>query len=108
MDTRDSQSPVTPRYLGRREMQHLAESAVRALERSGHRDTLETLRARLFSRSPEELTAIEPLGDGVFHCRYKPMAELVLQEVIDVARNRRIAKEDQRARIMWALTMAGF
>jgi hypothetical protein len=108
MDSRDSRLPTTPRYLGRREMQHLAESAVRALERSGHRDTLEALRARLFSRPPEELTNIEPLGDGVFHCHYKPMAELVLREVLEVTRNRRVAKEDQRARIMWALTMGGF
>jgi hypothetical protein len=107
MDARDQSMP-TARYQGRREMHNLAHAAVSALEQAGMKDALHTLQARLFDRSNDELCDIEAVGNGVFRCSYKPMVELLLLEVVAVMKHRHLAAENQRSRILWALTMAGF
>jgi hypothetical protein len=106
MDTRDSKP--TARYQGRREMHSLAHAAVTALEQGGLKDTLHALQVRLFDRGTDELCDTEPAGEGLFQCSYKPMVELLLLDVVAVMKHRHLGAEDRRARIMWALSMAGF
>jgi hypothetical protein len=107
MDARDQSMPAA-RYQGRREMHNLAHAAVSALEQAGMKDTLHALQTRLFDRNNDELCDIQAITSGVFRCRYKPMVELLLLEVVAVMKHRDLGAEDQRSRILWALTMAGF
>jgi len=106
MDGRQRPSPAA-RYVGREEMQALALATVGALERAGLTDVLQDLNRRLFDRSPEEFCETTPTGDDTWQLNYKPIIELLLYEVKDVARMPHLTDEQRRERIAWAMLMAG-
>ncbi len=99
--------PTSPvRVTGREEMHALSSSVAAALQRAGLSDLLEDLRRRVIDRAPAEVCDSVESGNDL-HLRYKPMVELVLHEVRDVARMPHLSAGHRRHRIAWALTMAG-
>jgi hypothetical protein len=100
--------PTSPaRVIGHEEMQALALSVVGALERAGLTDMLAELKRRVLERNLEELCDTVAAGRDVWHLSYKPIVELLLYEVRDVARMPHMSDEKRRQRIAWALAMAG-
>jgi hypothetical protein len=88
-------------------MHALALSVIGTLERAGLSDMLVELKRRVLDRSPDELCESVEAGRDAFHLSYKPMVELVLYEVRDVARMPHLSTEHRKERISWALAMAG-
>jgi hypothetical protein len=100
--------PTSPsRVIGREEMQALTLSVVGSLERAGLTDMLAELKHRVLERKPEDVCDTAEAGAAVLHLTYKPMIELLLYEVRDVARMPHLSAEHRRERITWAMTMAG-
>jgi hypothetical protein len=100
--------PTSPaRIVGYEEMQALALSVVGSLERAGLNDMLAELRRRVLDRRPEEICDSVETGRDAFHLSYKPMVELLLYEVRDLARMPHLSAQHRRERISWAMVMAG-
>ena len=100
--------PTSPaRVIGREEMQALVFSVAGSLERAGLTDMLAELKRRVIDRKPEEVCDSVETSESVFHLTYKPIVELLLFEVRDVARMPHLSAEHRRERITWAMTMAG-
>jgi hypothetical protein len=100
--------PTSPaRVIGREEMQALARSVVGALERAGLTDMLAELKRRVLDRKPDEVCDSVEASQAVFLLTYKPIVELLLYEIRDVARMPHLSAEHRRERITWAMTMAG-
>ena len=95
------------RILGRAEMHNLAMAAIAALEECDLHDQLGELHSRVLSRSPEAIVDAELVAPEVWRWTFKPMVELVLHEVRDVARATQAPIEDRRAQIQWVLHVAG-
>jgi hypothetical protein len=98
-------SPV--RVVGHEEMQALAISVVGSLEKAGLTDMVTELRRRVLDLNPEALSQSVAAGHDLFHLSYKPIVELLLFEVRDVARMPHLSSDHRRERITWAITMAG-
>jgi hypothetical protein len=100
--------PLSPvRVVGHEEMRALALSVVGSLEKAGLTDMLGELRRRVLDLNPEALSQSVAAGQDLFHLSYKPIVELLLYEVRDVARMPHLSGEHRRERITWAITMAG-
>jgi hypothetical protein len=100
--------PTSPvRVLGREELEALAGSVIRALQRAGLADVTAELRRRVLDRAADEVCESVKTSEAVFHLTYKPMIELLLYEVRDVARMPHLSTSHRRERIIWALSMAG-
>jgi hypothetical protein len=100
--------PTSPvRVIGREEIRALALSVAKSLEQAGLTDMLAEVKRRVLDRTPEEVCDAVEAGQAVYHLTFKPIVELLLYEVRDVARMPHLSAEHRRERITWAITMAG-
>ena len=94
------------RVRGKGEIKALTDQVFAALQHADLSDELAQLHARVFSLDPEELfDTVLIANESVW--TLKPMVELVLLHVRDVAMSTRPVEERQHE-IRWALEMAGF
>lgn len=88
-------------------MRELALSVLAALERADLADVARALHDRVFACSINAL--LEPYEENsVVRWRFKPMAELLLRELKQVASAQDMALAERRRRIEWTFEMAGF
>ena len=92
---------------GAAEMRELALSVLAALERAELGDVARALHDRVFGRNIN--TLLEPYEENsVVRWRFKPMAELLLRELKDLANCQALSPTERRRRIAWTFDMAGF
>jgi hypothetical protein len=96
-----------PEVLSRRQMTELAVGTISALQDSGFIDEIDLLCERVFRLAPDRLFDTEPARGSAWTLSYKPMVELLLIHVRDVARSD-ISPEQRREEIRWAVATAGF
>jgi hypothetical protein len=92
---------------GRRQMRALAETTLQALERAGLRDLAADLERRVLDLDLDAVSEATWAEDEGWHVAYKPIIELLLCEIRHVARAPHMASADRRARIAWAMKLAG-
>ena len=97
----------TPETRGKQEMHELVRATFAALEEAELAELVQDLRDRVFGRDPDELleTTIE---SGVYHWSFKPMVELMLRHVLDLAANDQIPAHERRLEIETTTELAGF
>ena len=92
---------------GAAEMRELALSVLAALERADLADIERALHDRVFACSINAL--LEPYEENrVVRWRFKPMAELLLRELKQIASAPDMPAVERRRRIEWTFEMAGF
>ena len=92
---------------GAAEMRELALSALAALERADLGDVARALHDRVFGRDIN--TLLEQYEENrVVRWRFKPMAELLLRELKELAGSQTLPPAERRRRIAWTFDMAGF
>ena len=88
-------------------MRELALSALAALQRSDLGDIARTVHERVLGCSIS--TLLESYEEnGIVRWRFKPMAELLLRELKQLASTDELALTERRRRIEWTFEMAGF
>lgn len=88
-------------------MRELALSALAALERADLGDVARALHDRVFGRDIN--TLLEQYEENrVVRWRFKPMAELLLRELKELAGSQTLPPAERRRRIAWTFDMAGF
>ena len=97
----------TPETRGKQEMHELVRATFAALEKAELAEFVRDLRDRVFAREPDELleTTIE---SGVCQWSFKPMVELMLRHVRDLAANDQIPAHERRLEIPATIELAGF
>jgi hypothetical protein len=98
---------VGVRYEGQQQIQTLAFATLYSLERSGLNDVVDELKRRVLDRSWDEVCDIVETEPDCRQISYKPIIELLLYEIKHLARAPHVTDEDRRARIGWAMTLAG-
>ena len=92
---------------GASEMRALALSALAALQGADLGDVARTVHERVFGCSID--TLLEPYDEnGIVRWRFKPMAELLLHELKQLASTDELTLTERRRRIEWTFEMAGF
>ena len=94
------------RVYGRTEMKALTDKVLAALEKADLTEELHLLHERVFSLSADELFDTTGAADES-HWTFKPMVELLLLHVHDVATGTGSA-HDRQHEIRWAVGAAGF
>lgn len=92
---------------GKDEMQALASAVFDAVEAGELDELFETLHARVFDRSPEDLFDVD-VDDGVTQWRFKPMVELLLRHIAETAADRSRQAAERHDEIVWAVEAVGF
>jgi hypothetical protein len=95
------------RHAGQDEMKRLTQSTVAALYDADLSDEVALLESRVFSRMADELFEAER-DRGRYAWRFKPMVELLLLHIHDVARQHRRSLDERRSEIHWAFEACGF
>jgi hypothetical protein len=88
-------------------MTELAVAAISALQDSGFVDEIDLLCERVFRLPPDRLFETDLAATASWTLSYKPMVELLLIHVRELARAGGAA-EQRRDEIRWALTAGGF
>lgn len=88
-------------------MTELAVGAISALQDGGFVDEIDLLCERVFRLSPDRLFDTEPGQDDAWTLSYKPMVELALLHIRDIARSE-CSYQDKQDGIRWVLVAAGF
>jgi hypothetical protein len=96
-----------PEIRGKQEMHDLAVATFEALEHADLRDVMDQLHTRIFAHGHEAVFETEFAG-SVWQWSFKPMVELVLRHITDVARNEILTPNERRGDILAALELAGF
>ena len=96
-----------PEVVSRRQMTELAVGAISALQDGGFVDEIDLLCERVFRLPPERLFVTELVRGSAWTLSYKPMVELLLVHVREIARAD-IAPALRRDEIRWALSTGGF
>jgi hypothetical protein len=92
---------------GAAEMRELALSALAALARADLGDVARTVHERVFGCNVN--TLLEPYEENsIVRWRFKPMPELLLRELKELASAEHIPITERRRRIEWTFDMAGF
>jgi hypothetical protein len=104
----NSRSSYGARITGREEMAALAAGAILALREAALEDELGLLETRVFGRSPECLFESLQVGADSWFWTFKPMVELLLHHVRDVASAGARSIDERRREIRWAIEASGF
>jgi hypothetical protein len=96
-----------PEVLSRRQMTELAVGTISALQDGGFADEIDLLCERVFRLAPDRLFDTEPARGNAWTLSYKPMVELLLVHLREIARSD-VAVHERRDEIRWAIEMAGF
>jgi hypothetical protein len=94
-------------HAGQLQMDALTDATLQALHRAGLADTAGELQRRVLDRGLSETCELTEEEGETPRIAYKPMIELLLHEVRHVARMPHVTASDRRARIDWAMTLAG-
>lgn len=88
-------------------MHELVRTTFAALEDADLTELIEEIRDRVFALEPDGLldVSVEP---GVCQWSFKPMVELLLRHVRDIASNRTLQPDQCRIEVYAALELAGF
>jgi hypothetical protein len=108
MDGMTGRSRRSMRVSGRHEMEALASAAMAALREAGLIEELGLLQDRVFALGSDRLFESEQLDQDLWHWRFKPMVELLLLHLRDVARAAARSTADRRREIRWALEISGY
>lgn len=92
--------------MGKEHLERLAHDTLTALKGADLAEELALLDARVFSRSPEEL--FDGLTDEQPTFSYKPMVELLLLHLREVAAETTRPAKERRREVRWAIEVAGF
>src|SRR5688500_3666841 len=92
---------------GGAEMRELALSVFAALDRANLEDVAQALHVRVFSREADAIME-KYLENDVERWRFKPMAELVVYELKQVASIPHLSREHRGERSELALSISGF
>ncbi len=95
-------------HRGRRAAEELARAAIVALEEAELTEELALLNERVFGACTERLFEATHLADGRWDWGFRPIVELLLHHVRDVASNAARPLEDRGREILWAISMSGF
>lgn len=92
---------------GKEEMHELVRATFAALEDADLPDAINVRRERVFARNPDDLleTTIEK---DVCQWNFKPMVELMLRHVCDLAQNEQISAGERKLEINAVIELAGF
>lgn len=101
-DPRPSKSRLDPGGLS-----SLAATTMAALYEADMVVVMEVFRARVLNRGADKLFEQVPGDGGQRHLQYKPMVELLLLHVHDVAVSD-APRDERESEILWALEAAGF
>ena len=93
---------------GMDEMQSLAVAAIAALEQGELREEAQYLHSKVLGRTPEAVVDTFVVGENTFRWTFKPMVELLLHDLCDVALLPDLSRDARRERVRWALEAAGF
>lgn len=93
--------------FGERELSALSVTTMAALYEAGLLKEMDLLRRRVLGRGASGLLEEVERPDGRVTTRYRPMVELVLLHVREVALSER-SEGERRQEILWAIEMAGF
>lgn len=104
MGTREN--PV-PEIRGKQEMHELARTVFAALQDAELGETVAEVRERVLDLGPEFVVDSTVVG-GVAQWSFKPMVELLLRHVLDIATRDGIRTEQRRDEISATLYLAGF
>jgi hypothetical protein len=105
VSSRDHSEP--PEVLSRRQMTELAVGTISALQDAGFVDEIDLLCERVFRLPPDRLFDSELTRACAWTLSYKPMVELLLIHVREIARGER-SIDERRGEIRWAVGLAGF
>jgi hypothetical protein len=94
-----------PEIRGRQELEELVRATFSALESES--EIVHALRERVFARDPDELLD-SVVSNGVCVWSFKPMVELLLRELLYLAREDRIPADERRQDMAAAIVLAGF
>jgi hypothetical protein len=90
------------------EMQSLIASTLSALELSELHTEAQQFHSRILAQPPHVLIESAAVAPNEFRWTLKPIVELLLYDVQQVARDPQLSAEDRGERIRWAIEMAGF
>lgn len=96
-----------PEVLSRRQMTELAVGTISALQDGGFVDEIDLLCERVFRLAPERLFDTELTRGSAWSLSYKPMVELLLIHLREVARGD-TSRDERREEIRWTVAAAGF
>ena len=108
MDGMTGRSRPSMRVSGRQEMEALASATMAALRDADLTEELGLLQNRVFALGSERLFETEQVGHDAWHWRFKPMVELLLLHVREVAGANCRSAADRRREIRWALEICGY
>jgi hypothetical protein len=93
---------------GRDEIAALAAAATQALKEAELTDELRMLETRVFGRSSELLFESRQIRGRGWRWAFKPIVELLLRHLVDVAPDEGRPREARQREIRWAIEMSGF
>jgi hypothetical protein len=100
------ENPV-PEIRGKQEMHELARTVFAALQEADLGEIAAEVRARVLDRGPESVVDSSVI-DGVAQWSFKPMVELLLRHVLDIATRDGLQSAQRRDEIAATLHLAGF
>lgn len=96
-----------PDVLSRRQMTELAVGTISALQDGGFADEIDLLCEHVFRLPPDRLFDTELTRGSAWSLSYKPMVELLLIHLREVARAD-TSRDERREEIRWTIAAAGF
>lgn len=95
------------RAFGKEDLERLTQATVEALREADLTDEIDLLHSRVFARNAGEL--FETTFDRQkYSWKFKPMLELLLRHVCEIAGQDARPTDDRRQEIRWAIDAAGF
>jgi hypothetical protein len=95
------------RAFGKEDLERLTQATVEALREAELTDEIDLLHSRVFARSAGDL--FETTFDRQqYSWKFKPMLELLLRHVCEIAGQDARSTEDRRTEIRWAIDAAGY
>ena len=98
---------LSPGTRDKDEMRELVRSTFAALDESSMPTIVNHLRDRVFTRHPDELLDAT-CEDGICRWSFKPMVELMLRHIRDLAHDARVPDDERPLEIAATIELAGF
>ena len=95
------------RAFGKEDLERLTQDAVDALRAAGLTNEIDLLHSRVFARKAGELFDTT-FDRQQYSLKFKPMLELLLRHVREIAGQNDRPAEDRQREIHWAIDAAGY
>ena len=96
------------RAFGKEDLERLTQDAVDALRAAGLTDEIDLLHSRVFARKAGEIFDTTFDQQQQYALKFKPMLELLLRHVREIAGQNDRSPEDRQRQIHWAIDAAGY